>query len=440
MSTIIKNISLSFSMIMLCMSIISCGNKSSKAADEHEHGEEAHVEGEQTIASLTAEQIKSVGIQLGEIANKNLTSNIKANGFLRVPNNNRANPSSLYAGLVKTLNVQLGDYVRKGQVIANLQNPQFVQLQEDYLNSVNELQLAELELERQKELNAGNAGTKRNLQNASSQVNILRTKRASLQQQLQLLGVNPHQLSAGNLRSNIVVVSPISGVVSNVFVKIGTYVDVSTALLEVVDNNLLHLDLQVFERDLPKIKIGQSITFNLTNNPEKTYSAKVSRIGASFENDSKSVAVHCLVIGDKNGLIDGMNITGTISLSDVSTAAVPNEAIVESKGKYFIFAQTDKEAEAELEDHDHEGHSHGTETAAEHDHEHEGEHQHEEGHEHTEANASINFEKIEVIKGVSNQGYTAITPVQEIPKGSKIVVKGAFFINAKLTGTVGHSH
>lgn len=440
MSTIIKNISLSFSMIMLCMSIISCGNKSSKAADEHEHGEEAHVEGEQTIASLTAEQIKSVGIQLGEIANKNLTSNIKANGFLRVPNNNRANASSLYAGLVKTLNVQLGDYVRKGQVIANLQNPQFVQLQEDYLNSVNELQLAELELERQKELNAGNAGTKRNLQNASSQVNILRTKRASLQQQLQLLGVNPHQLSAGNLRSNIVVVSPISGVVSNVFVKIGTYVDVSTALLEVVDNNLLHLDLQVFERVLPKIKIGQSITFNLTNNPEKTYSAKVSRIGASFENDSKSVAVHCLVIGDKNGLIDGMNITGTISLSDVSTAAVPNEAIVESKGKYFIFAQTDKEAEAELEDHDHEGHSHGTETAAEHDHEHEGEHQHEEGHEHTEANASINFEKIEVIKGVSNQGYTAITPVQEIPKGSKIVVKGAFFINAKLTGTVGHSH
>lgn len=440
MSTIIKYISLPFSMIMLCMSIISCGNKSSKAADEHEHGEEAHVEGDQTIASLTAEQIKSVGIQLGEIENKNLTSNIKANGFLRVPNNNRANASSLYAGLVKTLNVQLGDYVRKGQVIANLQNPQFVQLQEDYLNSVNELQLAELELERQKELNAGNAGTKRNLQNANSQVNILRTKRASLQQQLQLLGVNPHQLSAGNLRSNIVVVSPISGVVSNVFVKIGTYVDVSTALLEVVDNNLLHLDLQVFERDLPKIKTGQSITFNLTNNPEKTYSAKVSRIGASFENDSKSVAVHCLVIGDKTGLIDGMNITGTISLSDVSTAAVPNEAIVESKGKYFIFAQTDKEAEAEHDDHEHEEHSHGAETAAEHDHEHEGEHQHDEGHEHAEANASINFEKIEVIKGVSHQGYTAITPVQEIPKGSKIVVKGAFFINAKLTGTVGHSH
>lgn len=181
------------------------------------------------------------------------------------------------------------------------------------------------------------------------------------------------------------------------------------------DNSSLHLDLQVFEKDLPQIKIGQTIHFRLTNNPTTEYEATVFNIGSSFQNESKTIAVRCRIKGSKIGLIDGMNITGVVSLSNVTTPAVPNDAIVNTDGKYYIFVQTDKKAE--------EHHEEGKE-----------EENHKEGDKNEkEDKASINFEKVEVLKGVSDMGYTAITFVKQIPVNAKIVVKGAFFVNAKLS-------
>jgi multidrug efflux pump subunit AcrA (membrane-fusion protein) len=179
----------------------------------------------------------------------------------------------------------------------------------------------------------------------------------------------------------LTVTSPLNGTVSNVYAKIGSYVDVSSPVIEIVDNSSLHLDLQVFEKDLPQIKIGQTIHFTLTNNPTTEYEATVFNIGSSFQNESKTIAVHCRINGNKIGLIDGMNITGIVSLSNVTTPAVPNDAIVNTDGKYYIFVQTDKKAE--------EHHEEGKE---------------EENHKEADKNekedkASINFEKVEVLKG-----------------------------------------
>ncbi|SKB41924.1 RND family efflux transporter, MFP subunit [Sphingobacterium nematocida] len=415
---------------VLLLTVACKGNKSGDTGKEPTGTEEkeaaGHEEEESNIASLNKEQIASVGIIWSGLEFRNLSSTIKVNGQLSVPNNNKANATSLYGGVIKSLTVQLGDYVRKGQTIATITNPQFIQLQEEYLTVLSQIVLAEQELQRQQELNASNAGAGKNLQAAKTTMNTLRTRRASLQQQIELMGIDVGNLSNGNLRSSLLVKSPINGTVSNVFAKIGSYVDVSSPVIEIVDNSLLHLDLQVFEKDLPKVKIGQVIDFTLTNNPGMTYKAKVFRIGASFENESKSVAVHCNVLGNKDGLIDGMNTIGLLDLSGEKLLAVPNDAIVEADGKYYIFVLTDKEGEAH---HDEEGHAHA-----------EGEGH---GHSHaadTKKEESINFEKIEVAKGVSELGYTAITPVSELAKDTQVVTKGAFFINAKLSNTGGHSH
>ena len=417
--------------IIFTLLLSACHNHNE--GDGHNHGttetkteakkEEHHEEAPATIASLTAEQIKTVGITFGNIENKELTATIKANGNLKVPNNNKANATSLYGGVIKTLNVQIGSFVKKGQTIATIANPQFIQLQEEYLSTGSKITFAEQEVARQKELNEGNAGAKKNLQSATADLNSLRTRRASLQQQIQLMGINPNNVSNGNLQSMLVVSSPISGTVSNVFAKIGSYVDVSSPVAEIVDNGSLHLDLNVFEKDLPMLKVGQTIHFTLTNNPTTEYDAVVYSIGTAFESDSKTIPVHCNVKGNKTGLIDGMNITAIVSLNNVTSPAVPTEAIVEADGKYYIFIKTDKEPE----EHHEEG---------------------EEGHDHKEAEKgkeaepknTTNFEKIEIVKGVSNMGYTAITFVYEIPKDAVIVTKGAFFINAKLSNTGEHEH
>jgi RND family efflux transporter MFP subunit len=385
--------------------------------------EEAHEEAPATIASLTAEQIKTVGITYGTVEMKELTATIKANGNLKVPNNSKGNATSLYGGVIKSLNVQIGSYVRKGQVIATIANPQFIQLQEEYLTTASKITFAEQELVRQKELNEGNAGAKKNLQSATAELSSLRTRRASLQQQIQLMGINPNSVSNSNLKSALVVTSPISGTVSNVFAKIGSYVDVSSPVAEIVDNGSLHLDLNVFEKDLPMLKVGQIIHFTLTNNPTTEYDAIVYSIGTAFENDSKTIPVHCTVKGNKTGLIDGMNITGIVSLNNVTTPAVPTNAIVEADSKFYIFVITNKEPEKH--------HEEGEET-----------HDHKEAEKSKEAvpTNTTNFEKIEVVKGVTNMGYTAVTFVTDIPKDAKIVTKGAFFINAKLSNTGEHEH
>lgn len=425
MKRIINNIVFSVFVLAAIFALNACTNKHTEG-DGHNHGSEAatttdeHEEEDENVAVLTDEQMKAVGVEIGSIEQKQLSATLKANGALRVPNSNKANATSMFGGVIKSLNVEIGDFVKKGQVIATISNPQFIQLQEEYLSINSRIEFAEQEVARQRELNEGNAGAKKNLQSATTELNTLRTRKASLQQQIQMMGINPASLSNSSLKSSLVVTSPISGTVSNVFAKIGSYVDVSSPIAEIIENTALHLDLQVYEKDIPLIKIGQKIDFVVTNNPNKTYSAEVYSIGSSFSGESKTIAVHSRITGDKTGLIDGMSITGTVSLDNVLSTAVPNEAIVNADGKYYIFLVKEQEEEPhdhkEGEEHDH-NHDHGSEKGTQ-------------------------FVRMEIVKGASQLGYTAITPVNEIPHGTHIVIKGAFFVNAKMndTGEHGHAH
>ena len=404
---------LSFSILMF---FASC--RQNNEAQDESGKEEAHIDEpvKPGATSLTREQMKAIGVEIGSIENKELTTSLKASGTLRVPNQNKASVNSVYSGVVKSLLVQPGSKVAKGQTIATIGNPEFIQAQSEYLSVSAKIQLAELEVKRQKELNAGNAGSLKNLQSAETELRTLRNLKATLAQQIQLMGINPSGLSRGKLISVLAIKSPISGVVSNVSVKMGSFVDVSTAVAEIVDNSQLHLDLSVYEKDLTQLKENQIIHFTLTNNPGKEYDAQIFSLGSSFEGESKAIAVHAKVLGNKNGLIDGMNVTAIISLTKAHVPAIPSEGIVTFQGQDFIFMAVD--------------------------------HQHPIGKNEADSSktnhreSSSSFEMIPVVKGASEVGYTQITLLKEIHKDAKIVVKGAFFVMAKLnnTGEEGHEH
>ena len=399
--------------------IVSC---SSKGTAETATTAEGHADehGNTNTAILTDEQIKSIGIELGVIEEKQLTASLKTNGVLQVPNQNKASVNSLYSGVIKSLLIQPGNYVRKGQTIATIANPDFIQAQSEYLSVNSKIVLAELEVKRQRDLNAGNAGALKNLQAAETELGTLRTLKSTLEQQIKLMGINPERLSNGKLISVLSISSPISGVVSNVIVKMGSYVDVSTPVAEIVDNSQLHLDLFVYERDLPKLKNNQLIHFTLTNNPGKEYDAQIYSLGSSFEGESKAVTVHAKVQGDKTGLIDGMNITAVISLENQTLPAVPTEAIVNVAGQDYIFMVSEQHGEEEYKM-----------DSVKHDVKTEAGHKDEKG---------ITFERIPVAKGTTDVGYTEITLLKEIPKDAKIVVKGAYFVLAKMTNSGEHEH
>lgn len=410
----------------------SCGEAADRTGAGAAHNDNkvpAEKHDNENTTSLTAEQIKSIGIEIGRIEQKQLTASLTANGTLRVPNQNKASISSVYNGIIKSLLVQPGDPVKKGAVIATIANPDFIVAQEEYLSIGSKITLAEQEYNRQKELNEGNAGALKNLQAAAANLHTLTTRKAALEQQIQLMGISPSSLSNNKLVSVLSLRSPINGIVSKVDVKMGTYVDLNTAVAEVVDNSQLHLDLFIYEKDLPKLKNNQSIHFTVTNNPGKEYDAEIYSLGSTFEDESKAVSVHARVKGDKAGLIDGMSITALISLSQITTPAVPNDAIVTSQGQDYIFVVTDAHNEAEHNSNDKGAHGHSTAS-----------------YDHNEAAMTDNketvFEKVPIVKGVSDVGYTQITLLKQVPAGATIITKGAFFVMAKLTngGEGEHAH
>lgn len=383
----------------------SCANKNGKDADKKDDASklENHVTSNTTM--LSEKQIKTIGIELGDIEEKQLTASLKTNGVLKVPNQNKASISSVYSGIIKSLLVQPGNTVSKGQTIAIISNPEFIRIQEEFVGIKSKMILAEQEYNRQKELNAGNAGALKNLQAAETELKTITSRNASLAEQLRLMGINPETLADKHFVSVLSIRTPITGVVSNVMVQMGSYINVNTTVAEIVDNSQLHLDLFVYEKDLPKLKNNQTIHFTLTNNPGKEYDALIYSLGSSFEGESKAVTVHAMVKSNKTGLIDGMNVTAVISLEKNTVPAVPSAAIVTYQGQDYIFIQSEKHSANETKGKD------------------------------QPKGGDIEFEKVPVAKGTTDVGFTEITPLKEIHPGSKVVTKGAFFVLAKMTNS-----
>lgn len=403
--------------VAVLLAAASCGGKETAKTTTVEKTEEHHDEAETTIAALTDEQIKTVGIETGAIEQKNITATVKVNGTLEVPAQNKASVTSLYSGVLRSISVHPGSSVRKGQVLATVVNTELSGIQQQLISVNANLRLAELEEARQRELVAGNAAPLKNLQRAQAELSSLRAQRAALQRQLSDLGISASRVSSGNISSTLSITAAISGTISDIDAQIGSKVDPSTPLAQIVNNSQLHLDLFVYEKDLPAVRAGQIIHFTLTNNPGKEYDAKIFSVGTAFANETKSVPVHAEVMGEKTGLIEGMGVTAIISIGSQTLPAVPNEAIVTSAGKHYIFIRTDKKPE---EHHEEAGEEHGKD----------------EHH----AEGGVTFERIEVARGTSDLGYTVITPVSELPPNAQVVTKGAFFILAKMTNTGEHEH
>ncbi len=376
--------------------IISCNEKGKETAIESK--QEQPKENEADVVTLSTEQLQKIDLKLGTVEVKNLSSIIQVNGSLAVPNQDKAFATSLSGGTIKSLNIKPGQYVSKGQTIATIVNPNIIQIQQQWAQLNSQISLSELEYKRQKELVEGSAAPLKRLQQVQTELATLRTQRNGLQNQLSSLGAST------GMSAYIPVRAPISGTISKVNSQIGSNVDVSTPIAEIVNNSQIIAELFIYEKDMPKVKADQNISFSLTNNPDKEFSAQIYTVGTAFANESKTIAVQAKILSDKKGLIEGMNIIAKLNLGVDSLAAVPNDAITNYQGKDYIFIQTEENANG------------NTSTKKD-----------------SITHPGISFKRIEIKKGISSEGFTAITPMKEIPQGAKIVIKGAFFLMGKMT-------
>ena len=382
---------------------------------------------EENSTTLTGEQIKSIGITLGHLEKKQLTATLKANGILKVPNQNRATISSPIGGIVKSILVQAGQSVKAGQLICTLYNSEYVSMQEAYLTAKAKVELATAEFTRQRNLNQASATAVKNFQQAETEFKTLTIRQASLKHQLEQLGTNTTTLSTETIHEVMEVRSALSGSVSNVLVNIGSHVDPANPIAEIVDNSQLHLDLYVYEKDISKISIGQIIHFSQTNNQGQEYDARIFGISNTFEPQTKAITVHARVEGKKDNLIDGTSVSAVISLQSAMLNAVPTAALVNSLGQDYIFVsvRSHEQRPEKANDHTHDREKVNRDRSID-------------GN-HNSNDSEIEFRRIPVKRGTSDVGYTEITPLESLSPDAQVVTNGAFFILAKLTNS-GESH
>ncbi|TDE50076.1 efflux RND transporter periplasmic adaptor subunit [Flavobacterium sp. GT3P67] len=382
--------------------LVSCNNKKTEEVKEEEKSENE--------VALTATQFKTVGIEFGIVENRNLNTVIKANGYTTVPPQNAANISTLISGVVKDIYILEGTFVNKGKVLATIQNLDIIEMQEDYKSATATIEYLQLEFNRQKTLSDENVNPRKIFQEVKSKLAVEKARAQAAKTKLAALNVSPNSSS-----SLVPIVSPISGYVGKINISKGAFADTGITLFEVVDNSQMHLDLNVYEKDLGTISVGQEIDFVLTNQSNKSIKGKIFGINKSFSNESKTVAVHAKINpGDAKGLISGMYVSANINIHNTTVPSLPKEAIVKNGDKYFIFIQEE----------DHEVPVSNKQKAI--------------GKE--EIHKEVHFKAIEVIPGTTDLGYTEVKFVAEIPADAKIVVKGAFYLLSAMKGGGSHDH
>jgi len=395
--------------------------------------EDGHAQDAIKEVELNEAQFKASGITLGTFSMKNLSDVVNANGYTKLPPQNQADVSVQMTGIVTSIKVTEGQKVKKGQVLAILESPEFAQLQEAYLTSKSNLEFLTLEYNRQKVLSDENVNSKKVFQKTKAEFDVEKTRAASLRRQLSMLN-----LSSASATGVMALVSPLSGYVTGINVKLGSNAEVGKPLLTVVDNSKLHVDLLVYEQDLPKVKEGQTVRFLLTNQANAEIKGRVFSISKSFENDTKSVAVHTEITNSGENLIPGMYVNALVDVGTHAVQALPVDAVIKAEGREYIFVLEEGHDEEHAHDAQ-EGHSHDDGHA--HD-EAEG-HSHDDGHEHEEQANAYHFRRIEVKTGTTQLGFVQVTLLQEIDKNSKIVLTGAYYIQSHLVkseGGGGHAH
>jgi len=378
----IKNNIKSFIILSIfIVALSSCGNdKKSSDVKEVEMLPDSIVE-------LRNDQLKLANIETVAIEMRSLSGTLKVNGIVAVAPQNLATVSAPLGGFVRSASLMPGNFVNKGQTLAILENQEFIDIQQNYLDSKNKLEFAEAELNRHTELYKDDVYSQKNLQQVTTEYKSLKTQVKALEQKLALIGINPTNLNDDNITRSIAVVSPISGYVKTVNVNIGKFVSPSDVLFEIVNSDNLFLELTLFEKDTDKVSNGQKISFFINNETEQ-HDAIIYQTGKSINAD-KTYKVYATVSGKCKNVIPGMYVNAIIEAKSSQVTAIPSEAIVSFDDKDYIFIFDKNKMEG--------------------------------GRQFTE------YRIIEVHKGVSEGGFTEIV----LPEGfnistAKVVVKGAY--------------
>lgn len=339
------------------------------------------------LVSFDSKQIRNVGIEVGNPVLKNISGKLTLQGKIDVPPQSTISLSFPLGGYLKSTKMLPGMRVRKGQVLAELEDMQFIQLQQDYLTARAKFELAENEYARQKDLNQSKAASDKVYQQAKAEMETERILMNALARKLEVIGIAPQKLNPDNISKTVPILSPINGFVSRVNVNVGKYTSPTDMLFELVDPKDIHLALSVFEKDLNALSVGQQVTAYANADPSKKFNAEIILIGKSLTDD-RMAEVHCHFDQYSAALVPGMFMNGEVSVERKKALTVPEDAVVRWENKSFVFVER----------------------------------------------GSGNFEMVEIEPGTVRDGFQQINGAG-LDTGSKVVIRNAYSLLMKMKNT-----
>ncbi len=381
---------------ILIMTILFMARCTSKQATEEqqvkEHSEEGFIE-------LTTEQVNQAGINTGTFIYRSLGDNVEANGTIELPPNNLASINVAMEGFIEQIRFLEGAEVKKGQTLVVLKHPSYIQLQQDYLQAASRLSFLEQELKRQRTLSEAKVSAEKTLQKTESEYNAIKAEVNALKEKLRFLGISSDQVLQGTIQSMVYLPAPFSGTVTKLNAHKGKLVSPQDVIMEVIDREHMHVELQVFQRDIPKVKEGQKILFKIPAFENgKVYEGKVSLVGKNLDLETKTIRVHGH-FEEQDILIPGLYVEAQIVTEPLMRRTLPEDAVVRDEGKYFYFIQSGKEGEQLL------------------------------------------FEKMEIQTGITDLGFTEVVGIVDKADTTNIVTEGAFYLKSEMNKEEGgHGH
>ncbi|GAB4017890.1 hypothetical protein GCM10028808_50680 [Spirosoma migulaei] len=291
-----------------------------------------------STVTISAAQFIETGIQLGGPDTLTLGETIQATGKLEAPPDQWATVSAPMGGFVRSAQLVEGDFVRKGQVLAVLEHPDYVKLQQEYLQAKAKNRFERQELDRQTELVREEVGARRKLQQSTAEFETTTALLSSLEAQLSQLHIPLESLRNGKISRTIPLLAPISGYVDKVNLRLGQYVGTTDALIEIVGKEHLYLELRVFENDIRHVREGQLVRFTVPQQQTGNMQARVIRVGQSFDAQTKTVLVHAdLVAGKHDRLFAGSYVRATILAAPRQVVALPEDALIKEGNRVFVY-------------------------------------------------------------------------------------------------------
>lgn len=355
----------------IAISLAACQSKENETAKSTEAIENRIV--------LNKEQLKNIDITTTELSQKPISNIIKATGIIDVPPRSLVNISTPYGGYLKYTRLLPGQKVKKGETLAIIEDQQFIQLEREFLSLKNKLEFVTNDFQKQKELYQQKAIAEKTYLEAKSNFEILKIDYKATEEKLKLIGINTNDLNAEKISSKIELKSPIDGYVSKVNFNVGKYLSANDVLFELINPDDIHLNIQIYQKDIQGLSIGQKVVAYSNEYTDKKYDAEIILIGRDL-NENKAIDVHCHFENENHSLLPGMYMNVEIESSLHQALAVPSGSIQRFENKEYLIVSKD----------------------------------------------GSTFELVSVKSGSSENGYTEIVNASDELKQSKIVEKGAY--------------